>query len=200
MRSTTLLALATCTTSVLGHCLFQRVSIDGVDQGSLVGVRTPAVNNPVLNVAIDAISCNTGLLTPVSTKVLTVPAGSKVGAWFQHVIGGPQYNPDPDNPIASSHKGPISVYLAPVSDASTAAGTGQKWFKIAEEGLDTTTGKWAVDSMIAGNGWWNFTMPSCIAAGQYLMRVELIALHSAYSTGGAQFYLSYVCIIPNYDI
>jgi cellulase len=28
--------------------------------------------------------------------------------------------------------------------------------------------------MIAGAGWWNFTMPECIAAGQYLLRVELI--------------------------
>jgi cellulase len=44
--------------------------------------------------------------------------------------------------------------------------------------------------MIAGNGWWYFTLPSCIAPGQYLMRVELIALHSAYSVGGAQFYIS----------
>ena len=66
--------------------------------------------------------------------------------------------------------------------------------------------------MIAGNGWWNFTMPSCVAAGDYLMRVELIgialslplsfglrpdqmltqsqALHSAYGLNGAQFYMS----------
>jgi hypothetical protein len=32
--------------------------------------------------------------------------------------------------------------------------------------------------MIAGNGWWDFTMPACIAAGQYLMRVELIGTAS----------------------
>ena len=44
--------------------------------------------------------------------------------------------------------------------------------------------------MIAGAGWWNFTMPTCVAAGQYLMRHELIALHSAYAEGQAQFYLS----------
>lgn len=44
--------------------------------------------------------------------------------------------------------------------------------------------------MIANNGWANFTVPSCIAPGQYLLRVELLALHSAYSQGGAQFYMS----------
>jgi cellulase len=48
---------------------------------------------------------------------------------------------------------------------------------------------WAVDEMIANNGWHYFDMPSCVAPGQYLMRVELLALHSAYSAGGAQFYM-----------
>lgn len=33
-------------------------------------------------------------------------------------------------------------------------------------------------------------MPSCVAPGQYLMRVELLALHSASSEGQAQFYQS----------
>jgi cellulase len=32
-------------------------------------------------------------------------------------------------------------------------------------------------------------MPSCVAPGQYLMRVELLALHSASTAGGAQFYM-----------
>ncbi|KAG9603820.1 hypothetical protein KCU97_g1365, partial [Aureobasidium melanogenum] len=41
-----------------------------------------------------------------------------------------------------------------------------------------------------GFGWQKFTMPSCIAPGQYLMRVELLALHSATAEGGAQFYQS----------
>lgn len=48
---------------------------------------------------------------------------------------------------------------------------------------------WAVDEMIANNGWHYFDMPTCVAPGQYLMRVELLALHSAYSAGGAQFYM-----------
>ena len=43
--------------------------------------------------------------------------------------------------------------------------------------------------MISTGGWTNFQMPSCIAPGNYLMRFELIALHSASSAGGAQFYV-----------
>ena len=33
-----------------------------------------------------------------------------------------------------------------------------------------------------------YTIPSCIAPGYYLVRHEIIALHSAYAYPGAQFY------------
>ena len=56
--------------------------------------------------------------------------------------------------------------------------------KVAHEGL--SNGKWAVDNMIANGGWHYFTMPSCIAPGDYLLRAELIALHSAGNQGQAQ--------------
>lgn len=102
-------------------------------------------------------------------------------------LRGAQSANDPDNPIAKSHKGPISYYLAKVDNAATTGTSGLKWFKVAHEGL--SGGKWAVDNMIAGGGWHYFTMPSCIAPGDYLLRVELIALHSAGTQGGAQFYM-----------
>ena len=43
--------------------------------------------------------------------------------------------------------------------------------------------------MIASGGWSDFTMPSCVAPGKYLLRAEIIALHSATKSGGAQFYI-----------
>jgi lytic cellulose monooxygenase (C1-hydroxylating) len=43
--------------------------------------------------------------------------------------------------------------------------------------------------MIANQGWHYFEMPKCVAPGDYLMRVELIALHSAGQAGQAQFYM-----------
>lgn len=83
--------------------------------------------------------------------------------------------------------GPIIYYLAKVSDAASAGTTGLQWFKVAHEGL--SNGKWAVDNMISNGGWHYFTMPSCVAPGDYLMRAELIALHGAQTSGGAQFYM-----------
>lgn len=46
------------------------------------------------------------------------------------------------------------------------------------------------DNLISNNGWAYFTLPSCLAPGQYLAKVEIIALHSAYTQGQAQFYSS----------
>ena len=36
----------------------------------------------------------------------------------------------------------------------------------------------------------DFKIPSCIENGDYLFRIEHVALHSASSAGGAQFYIS----------
>lgn len=95
--------------------------------------------------------------------------------------------------IDSSHKGPIITYLAKVSDATQTSVTGLKWFKIAEQGYNPSTKTWAVDDLIKKKGMWDIKIPACIASGQYLMRHELIALHSASSYPGAQFYVS----LPN---
>lgn len=92
----------------------------------------------------------------------------------------------------TSGQGPIQVYLAKVSNAASSGTSGLSWFKIASDGL--SGGKWGVDNMVSNNGWAYFTLPSCIAPGNYLMRVELIALHSAGTSGQAQFYVRVIDI------
>jgi cellulase len=77
---------------------------------------------------------------------------------------------------------------AKVDNAATASTSGLKWVKVYEDGLDSS-GQWGVDRMIANNGWVDFTLPSCIASGDYLLRAEIIALHSASTQGQAQFYM-----------
>jgi len=170
------------------HCVAQRVRINGADNGELVGIRTPNSNNPIQNVNDANFACNSGFRTPVSTKVLDVNAGDKVGVMWGHVIGGAQSANDKDNPIAPSHKGPTMFYMAKVDNAAAASGQGLKWFKVFEDGLDGS-GSWGVDRMIASGGWVDFTMPSCVAPGQYLLRAEIIALHSANKPSQAQFYM-----------
>ncbi|KAF9043402.1 glycoside hydrolase [Panaeolus papilionaceus] len=170
-----------------GHTIFQKISVNGVDQGQLKAVRAPTDDGPITDVNDPDLACNRNIVFRDS-NIVDIPAGARVGAWWGHVIGGAQYPNDGDNPISPSHKGPVSVYLAKVDNAIATGTNGLQWFKISEDGFDPSTAKWGVDHMIDNGGWQYFDMPTCIAPGQYLMRVELLALHSAYAAGGAQFY------------
>jgi len=69
------------------------------------------------------------------------------------------------------------------------------WFKIAQTGLvtanpTTQTYTWGTDTMNSNCGKVTFKIPSCIPSGQYLVRAEVIALHVAGGSGGAQHYAS----------
>ena len=47
----------------------------------------------------------------MSSKVIAVKGGDRVGVLWGHVIGGAQFPGDPDQPIAKSHKGPVMFYM-----------------------------------------------------------------------------------------
>ncbi|KFA61695.1 hypothetical protein S40285_03486 [Stachybotrys chlorohalonatus IBT 40285] len=173
---------------VQGHAIFQELSVNGARQGLLRGIRAPNNNNPVQSTSSGDLTC--GSSGSRDSNVITVPAGARVGALYQHVIGGPQGANDPDNPIAASHKGPVTAWLARVDNAATTSHSNLRWFKIAEDAFNTGTRRWGVDNVLQNAGWAYFNVPQCIAPGQYLLRVELTALHSAYSPGGVQFYTS----------
>ncbi|PVF94638.1 glycoside hydrolase [Serendipita vermifera] len=176
--------------SAFGHAIFQELYVNGVSQGHTTGIRVPTYDGPITDVSSNDIICNGGpnpLNQPLPKDVIPVSAGATLTAEWHHTLDG--YNPsDGDDPISAGHKGPIMAYLAKVPSATQTSVTGLAWFKIWEDGL-TSDGKWAVDRMIANKGKVSFQVPSCIPAGDYLLRVELIALHPASSYPGAQFYM-----------
>ncbi|KAL2751905.1 glycoside hydrolase family 61 protein [Sodiomyces alcalophilus JCM 7366] len=97
------------------------------------------------------------------------------------------------SPWPESHKGPIIDYLANChGDCTTADKTSLEFFKIAEQGLitpgDPTTAVWAADKLIADGEIWEVTIPEDIAPGSYVLRHEILALHSGSQPNGAQFY------------
>lgn len=98
-----------------------------------------------------------------------------------------QWTPWPD-----SHHGPVITYLAPCNgNCSTVDKTTLEFFKIDQQGLidDTSPpGTWASDNLIANNNSWTVTIPSSVAPGNYVLRHEIIALHSANNKDGAQNY------------
>jgi cellulase len=85
-----------------------------------------------------------------------------------------------------SHVGPMITYVAKCdADCADADKEALKFVKIDEAGF---TDDWASNKMIANNNTWTVTVPSTLAAGNYVFRHETIALHSAASEGGAQNY------------
>lgn len=94
-----------------------------------------------------------------------------------------------------SHHGPILTYLAACNgDCTTVNKLQLQWVKIAELGQTALgvgggkTGAWADDILRSGNGAWSVKIPKSIKAGNYVLRNEIIALHSAYDVGAAQLY------------
>ncbi|KAI9150724.1 Endoglucanase-4 [Paramyrothecium foliicola] len=94
-----------------------------------------------------------------------------------------------------SHKGPIFDYLAPCNgECTTANKDSLRFFKIAEKGQiargagNGTPGRWAPDDLISNGLKWKVRIPANVAPGNYVLRHEILALHSAGQQGGAQFY------------
>ncbi|TFK21469.1 glycoside hydrolase family 61 protein [Coprinopsis marcescibilis] len=174
------------------HTIFQELHVNGVSQGKLNGIRVPSTQSFVSDVSSKDIICNGGQIPfyqPISDKVISVPAGAELTAeWHSSLNNDPVWasvDPLPDN-----HRGPILVYLAKVPNALQAKVEGLNWFKIYHEGYDAATGLWATQKLIQNKGLVSFKVPTCIEPGQYLMRAEVIALHSATYEAGAQFFLS----------
>ncbi|KAF9880657.1 cellulose-growth-specific protein [Colletotrichum karsti] len=90
-----------------------------------------------------------------------------------------------------SHVGPVITYMARCPDAGCnnwQPGTSAVWFKIKEGGRTGTSNTWAATPFMVANSAYQYTIPSCLKSGYYLVRHEIIALHAAYSYPGAQFY------------
>ncbi|PVF94634.1 glycoside hydrolase [Serendipita vermifera] len=184
------LAATLLASSAAAHAIFQQLYVNGVDQGHLTGIRVPNYDGPITDVTSSSVICNGSpnpLNTPYPSTIIDIPAGASVTAEWHHTLSGADAS-DTADPIDPSHKGPIMAYLAKVPSALQTDVTGLGWFKIWEDGL-TSDGKWAVDRMIANKGKVTFTIPTCIAPGNYFLRVELIALHGASSYPGAQLYM-----------
>lgn len=88
-----------------------------------------------------------------------------------------------------SHIGPVFTYVAKCSGSCTDADkTTLKWVKIDESGIDLDTQTWAATDLINNNNTWVTTVPETLAAGNYVFRHEIIAMHGAGSANGAQNY------------
>lgn len=125
------------------------------------------------------IICNTGNMP--APKHAPARAGSKITA---------QWSSWPD-----SHRGPILTYLADCKGPCNGVDPATlEFFKIAQGGMtrdipsdQPETGRWVTDDLRANGNRWDVTIPTGIASGNYVIRMEIIALQEV-TRAGAQNY------------
>ncbi|CAA7261663.1 unnamed protein product [Cyclocybe aegerita] len=134
-------------------------------------VRKIGSDGPVSNTDAD-IACHHGG-NDGTAAIASASAGSEVTFQWAYWPG--------------DHQGPVSTYMTSCSgDCSNFGANDARWFKIDASGYDPSTRQWAAAKLIANGMSWTSTIPVNLAPGQYLMRHEIIALHSS----PAQFYPS----------
>ncbi len=129
----------------------------------------------VLSVSSIDIRCYQSRNAP---QVATVPAGATV-----HYVATQQVN----------HPGPTQYYLARVPEGQLVTswdGAGAVWFKF-HTGHPLASAnqqqQWDAQNTYQSA---NATIPAPTPSGDYLLRIEQIALHQAQTANGAQFYIA----------
>ncbi|KAK0723270.1 glycoside hydrolase [Lasiosphaeria miniovina] len=161
------------------HYTFPRLVVNGQAEEKDWSVTRMTKNSQskqgVENAASADIRCYT---SQTAAGVATVPAGAVV-----HYISTQQIN----------HPGPTQYYLAKVPAGSSAAkfdGSGAVWFKIHTSMPAVDKNKQLTWPNQNAYTTVNATVPASTPPGDYLLRVENIALHLAMQANKAQFYLS----------
>lgn len=192
-HSRALLSVFAGATAVSAHGFVQNWVIDG---DSYEGYNAPAMQNanptPTL-AAWFTKQTDLGFVDPTTYTTPDIICHKSATNGLGHAIikAGDkifiQWNTWPD-----SHKGPVMDYLAPCDDScETVDKTTLQFFKIDEGGFLNNSGNggmWASDTLIANNNSWMVEIPPTIKGGNYVLRHEIIALHSAGSEDGAQNY------------
>jgi len=192
--SKTFLAIFASAASVAAHGHVKNIVINGASyQGYDINV-FPYTQNPPKVAAWTASNTDNGFVGPesfASPDIICHKNSQNAGAHAVVAAGDKvfvQWDTWPE-----SHHGPVIDYLASCGSqgCETVDKTSLEFFKIAEAGLingANAPGQWASDQLIANNNSWMIQIPSNIAPGNYVLRHEIIALHSAGDLNGAQNY------------
>ncbi|KAF2495053.1 hypothetical protein BU16DRAFT_509604 [Lophium mytilinum] len=171
MKTFTTVAIAASTLASVahGHYIFEYLTANGVEGSAYQNVRyNTNYNSPVTDLASPDLRCNVGGESGSNTTTVAVTAGSTV-----------TFTAD----VAVYHQGPVSFYMTKVADASAADGSSQ-WFKVKEIGPTFSGGSATWDLSKS----YDVTVPNCLPASEYLLRIEQLAIHNP--GGTPQFYVA----------
>lgn len=179
MKASVILSLLAAPLAVQAHYIFSQLIVNGQAKGGdYIYIRKnsnsymPSFTNDVVN--SPNLRCNSGA-QPGSAQTFTVKAGDKIGfkLWYNEFI---------------EHPGPGFVYMSKAPGSVNSYDGSGDWFKVYESGLcgsnptvDNNWCTWQKDRI-------EFTIPARIPPGEYLVRVEHIAIHEMHVQKG-QFYM-----------
>ncbi|KAJ7185479.1 glycoside hydrolase family 61 protein [Mycena filopes] len=178
MLSFTALALSLLLSRAQAHYTFPSLIVNGVTTPAWANVRQTNnfnTQNPVIDVTSPDFRCYDSA-TAGTASTIAVAAGSKLGIACDQTI---------------YHPGVVNVYMAkaPTGNVSTFAGDGAVWFKVYQISA-VTNGGTSITFPAQNLPSVSFTIPKSLPTGQYLVRMEALALHSAATFQGAQWYIS----------
>ncbi|ROW03114.1 hypothetical protein VMCG_05823 [Cytospora schulzeri] len=180
--------------SVAGHGYVQGINVAGTYYDGYDPLIDPSKSDPPTVVAWTASNTDQGFIDPSSydTSDIICHVDATPARGYARANAGDKielYWTD----WTSSHKGPVLDYLAKCADDDcvNVDKTSLEFFKIDAVGLvddSDLPGTWASDHLISNNNSWTIKIPSNLASGNYVLRHEIIALHSAKESDGAQNY------------
>ncbi|KAJ7266879.1 glycoside hydrolase family 61 protein [Mycena haematopus] len=177
MLSFAALALSSLISHVHAHYTFPSLIVNGVTTPAWTNVRqTNNFNSqdPVIDVTSADFRCYDSA-TAGTASTISVAAGSTLGIACDQTI---------------YHPGVVNVYMAKApGNVSTFAGDGAVWFKVHQI-TAVTNGGTSISFPAQNVPSVSFTLPKSLPTGQYLVRMEALALHAANTFQGAQWYIS----------
>ncbi|KAL4752283.1 glycosyl hydrolase family 61-domain-containing protein [Aspergillus terricola var. indicus] len=179
--------------SVAGHGYVTSIDVDGTTYGGYLVDTYYYESDPPQLIAWSTTATDTGYVAPsaYSNSDIVCHRGAEPGALSAETFPGGSvtlyWSTWP-----TDHHGPVITYLANCNgDCASVDKTALEFIKIDAGGLidnSAVPGTWASDELIAANFSRTVTIPSDIASGNYVLRHEIIALHSAENKDGAQNY------------
>ncbi|TFY82510.1 hypothetical protein EWM64_g1501 [Hericium alpestre] len=158
-----LVIFAVLAAQAAAHYTFPWLVVGGVTTPQWVNVRKTNNYNtqaPVTDVTSPDLRCYDSQTNPIA-QTIDVGAGQQLGIMSDSTI---------------YHPGVVNIYMAKAPD-------GEDISAVTDGGSSITFPAQNLPGV-------NFTLPTALPSGQYLVRMEAIALHVAPTFGGAQFYLS----------
>ncbi|CAE6411082.1 unnamed protein product [Rhizoctonia solani] len=167
------------TVEILGSDSFNgpKPGATGANKSPIRGITD---QSPVKNLQSKDIICGIGA-TPGSVVASAKPGDTLVYSWANDLA---------DNGNWIHDTGPMMTYFAQVPSGQTADkfnGEGAQWFKTDQVGKKNN--KWIQGSLMTG-ATFKTKIPETLANGDYLVRHEIVALHTAANKGGVEFYPS----------